>query len=288
MSDIDTSPTTDDPKLTGTTLEGPLLSNVPAPASSVAQSPAVTPRAWLVRKMRHAYRIYKDIVLPNRYVTRRFIRSVAGSLDVQTCVEVGAGSCPFRRDLERAFAVHNYLSSDIIPNDRTMLVADVLELPIATHSIDMFVAFDVIQWISDFEIMLREAHRVLLPGGALLLTYTFLYGDFGAHDYHRWTAKGMEQDLAKAGFHVIAHEKRGGPMFTLMMMGANLLHNLAMGAARDSTDRTRTTVLLRMGLASMLAFPFQLLGWFALGVDRLLPSSGSYLGGMVLAKRASH
>jgi len=238
--------------------------------------------------MRHAFRIYKDIVLPNRYVTRRFIRSVAGSLAVQTCIDVGAGSCPFRRDLERAFAVQNYLSSDIMPNDRTMLLADVRELPIATHSIGMFVALDVIQWISDFEIMLQEAHRVLLPGGALLLTYTFLYGDFGVHDYHRWTLEGMEQDLAKGGFHVIAHAKRGGPMFTLMMMGANLLHNLAMGPARYSTDRLRNTVLLRMGLASMLAFPFELLGWFALGVDHLLPSSGSYLGGMVLAKPVSH
>ena len=40
MSDIETSPTTHDPELIGTTLESPLLSNVPAPANSVAQSPA--------------------------------------------------------------------------------------------------------------------------------------------------------------------------------------------------------------------------------------------------------
>ena len=100
--------------------------------------------------------------------------------------------------------------------------------------------------------------------------------------------QGNGAGFGEGGFYVIAHEKRGGPMFTLMMMGANLLHNLAMGAARHSTDRTQTTILLRMGLASMLVFPFQLLGWFALGVDRLLPSSVLYLGGMVLAKRASH
>ncbi len=255
MSDIETSPTTDDPK-----------------------------RAWLVRKIRSTYRIYKDILPPIQYVTRRFIRSVAESVDVQTCVEVGAGSCPFRRDLKRAFAFHKYISSDIIPNDRTMLVADVLDLPIATHSADLFVALDVIQVISDFEIMLREAHRVLLPGGALLLTYTFLFNDYKPHDCHRWTANGMEKDLAKAGFHVIAHKKRGGPMFTVMMIGANLLHDLAMGTARHSGDRTPTTVLLRLGLASMLAFPFQLLGWLALGIDCLLPSSVTYLGGMVLAK----
>ena len=74
-------------------------------------------------------------------------------------------------------------------------------------------------------------------------------------------------------------------MFTLMMMGAYVLHHLAMGAAKHSTDRTRTTILLRMGLASMLAFPFQLLGWLALAIDHLLPSSGLYFGGMVLAKR---
>jgi SAM-dependent methyltransferase len=235
--------------------------------------------------MRHAFRIYKDVVLPNRYVTRRFIRSVAGSLSAQTCVEVGAGSCPFKRDLALAFQLSNYIASDIMPNDPTMLVADARYLPISDNTVDLLVAFDVVYLIPDYDVMLREAYRVLLPGGALLLTYTFLYSDFGAHDYHRWTVKGMEQDLAKAGFHVIAHQKRGGFLFMLMMMGASLLHNLAMGAARHSTDRTRTTVLLRMGLATLLVFPFQLFGWLALGVDRLLPSSGLYFGGMVLARR---
>ncbi len=267
-----------------TTLEDSLLPDVSA--SAMPRSPAVPQPGWLVCQMRHAYRVYKDVVLPTRYVTRRFIRSSAGSLAVQTCLEVGAGSCPFQRDLEGAFQVQDYIASDIVPNDRTMLTSDVRKLPIATHSIEMYVAFDVIQWISDFETMLREANRVLLPGGVLLLTYTFLYGDFGVHDYHRWTAKGMEHDLAEAGFNVIAHEKRGGPMFMLMMMGANILQSLAMRGARDSTDYSRATVLLRMGLTSVLVLPFQLLGWVALGIDHLLPSSGFYLGGMVLAKRS--
>jgi SAM-dependent methyltransferase len=168
-----------------------------------------------------------------------------------------------------------------------MLLADARHLPILDNSVDLLVGFDVLYCIADYDVVLREAYRVLTPGGALLLTYTFLYGDFGVHDYHRWTTKGMEQDLRKVGFEVIVHEKRGGPMFTLMMMGANLLHNLATGAARDPTDQTRPTVLLRMILATMLTLPFQLLGWFALGVDRLLPSSGSYLGGMVLAQPVS-
>jgi len=85
----------------------------------------------------------------------------------------------------------------------------------------------------------------------------------------------------------MAQKKRGGLMFTLMMMGANLLHNVAMGPARDSTDRSQITILLRMGLASILVFPFQLLGWLALCVDHLLPSSGLYVGGMVLARPVS-
>ena len=102
MSDIDTSPTTHDPKVMRTTLENPRISNVPAQRAGGSIARGSPHGTWLVRQMRHAFRIYKDIVLPNRYVTRRFIRSVAGSFGAQTCVDVGAGTCPFQRDLERS------------------------------------------------------------------------------------------------------------------------------------------------------------------------------------------
>ena len=252
---------------------------------SLAAQVSIKQEPWIW--LRNLHRAYLDMILPNRWLVRQFIRSVAGDLQLETCLDVGAGTCPFQRDLERAFTIRKYIPSDVVPKDRTMLLADARHLPIPDNSVDLLAGFDVVYCIPDYDVVLREAHRVLTPGGALLLTYTFLYGATGIHDYHRWTIAGMEQDLANAGFHVMAHKKRGGPLFTVMMMGANLLHNLAMGPARDSTDRSQTTILLRMGLASILVFPFQLLGWLALGVDHLLPSSGLYVGGMVLAQPIS-
>lgn len=257
------------------------MAHFPIQTGELAQTSVAD--VWPVRQLRRLYGVYKNL-LPTRYLTGRFIKSLGGQLQVDTLIEVGAGSCPFERDLQRAFKVRNYVPSDRVPNDRTMLRADARNLPIPAHSVDMLVALDVIQWIPDFESALREARRVLLPGGALLLTYTFIYGDFGAHDYHRWTLEGMEQELAKAGFEVVAHRMRGGMMFALTMMITDVLQKVAMGAARHTTNRSRISVLLRMGLASVIVFPFQLLGWMALGLDRLLPSCGCYFGGLVLAQ----
>ena len=81
-----------------------------------------------------------------------------------------------------------------------MLVADARHLPILDNSVDLLVGFDVLYCIADYDVVLREAYRVLMPGGALLLTYTFLYGAVGIHDCHRWTTYGNGAGLGEGRF----------------------------------------------------------------------------------------
>src|SRR5215470_1588402 len=172
----------------------------------------------MFQSLRQLYRIYQNVALPGRYLVRSFIRSQGGTVGTVRCLDIGAGTSPFESEVVRSFGVQHYISSDLFPSDKTTLVCDVTRLPLPDGSMDLVCGFDMLTCMPDHLAVLREAHRVLTPGGRLMLTYTFWIGESGVHDYHRWTIRGMETDLAAIGFEVIAHRKRGGFFFALAML----------------------------------------------------------------------
>jgi SAM-dependent methyltransferase len=85
----------------------------------------------------------------------------------------------------------------------------VLGLPVRSGSADLATSFDVIYhgWVEDDAAALRELHRVLRPGGLLLLRVPALEMLRGAHDQavhtrRRYTLSGLRRRLAGAGFEV--------------------------------------------------------------------------------------
>jgi SAM-dependent methyltransferase len=80
-------------------------------------------------------------------------------------------------------------------------------IPFADASFDLVTALDVIEHVDDDGALLREAHRVLKPGGRLLLTtpaFQWLWSyndDLNAHK-RRYTAAGLGARLAEAGLRL--------------------------------------------------------------------------------------
>ncbi len=91
------------------------------------------------------------------------------------------------------------------------LQGDALALPLAPESFDTVLCTQVLEHVPEPLDLLREAWRVLKPGGRLLLTapqYNALHGE--PQDYFRYTRYGLEHLARKADFTVESIEPIGG------------------------------------------------------------------------------
>ena len=120
-------------------------------------------------------------------------------------LDYGCADLPYRdlfpADLE-------YLAADLPGNPlSTTLIAPDGTVPVESESCDTVVSTQVLEHVRDPALYLAECHRVLKPGGRLLLSThgTFVYHP-DPEDYWRWTAAGLEEALRVAGLRVVRVE----------------------------------------------------------------------------------
>jgi SAM-dependent methyltransferase len=91
-----------------------------------------------------------------------------------------------------------------------VLQASITELPFQSNSFDIVLSIDVLvhQWVSDDVAALREIHRVLVPGGFVVLQVAAYRALWSAHDVatltrHRYTRDELAEKVERAGFDVV-------------------------------------------------------------------------------------
>jgi SAM-dependent methyltransferase len=91
-----------------------------------------------------------------------------------------------------------------------VLQASTTALPFRSESFDVVLSIDVIvhQWVPDDVHALREMHRVLVPGGFVLLQVAAYRALWSAHDVatltrHRYTCQELADKMERAGFEVV-------------------------------------------------------------------------------------
>lgn len=240
----------------------------------------------VLNSLRKMYRIYINVVSPKRFLVRKFILNNGIGENLGFCVDVGAGTCPFREQIIDAFSVEHYLPTEIAPNELTAVVSDAVDMPYRTSSTSMVTAFQVIQHIPDFQRALHEWSRVIHLRGYLLITYPFMFGEADVHDFHRWTYEGIAHDLKTSGFQIISHEKQGGLFLMLASVFAGFINNIIPGGRQTWRMKTNFWMVLRLLIITILTFPVALLSWLGLAIDLLWETPPFYGSGIVLAQRS--
>jgi SAM-dependent methyltransferase len=146
--------------------------------------------------------------MPNADPTpiRKSVEEFAKELSPGSSVlDVGCGL----RQYEECFEGREYVGLDVEESgrDASEKRADTyfngLDIPYEDGNFDAAICNEVLEHAIDPSRLLSEIHRVLRPGGRILVTVPFIWGEHEIpFDFRRYSSFGIEREFQQAGFEV--------------------------------------------------------------------------------------
>ncbi len=149
-------------------------------------------------------------------IGRRHLQSVAHLARGRT-LDIGCGQMPMRPVFHgRVGGIVGLDLQDPPGADWPVTVrGDALRLPLRDGSFETALCLQVLEHVPEPEQCLREAFRVLQPGGVLILTAPHIWNvHLSPSDYYRFTGHGLEYLMKKVGFEVIEVRPMAGYFVT--------------------------------------------------------------------------
>jgi SAM-dependent methyltransferase len=130
-----------------------------------------------------------------------FIKQQAAETANQpACVilDYGAGASPYKPYFSHA----DYRRADINPAPYLHYVIQPdSTIPEKDAVFDVIISTQVAEHVVNPHVYFKECHRLLKPGGKLILTTHGIWQEHGCpYDFQRWTDEGLKRDLTAAGF----------------------------------------------------------------------------------------
>jgi SAM-dependent methyltransferase len=120
-------------------------------------------------------------------------------------LDYGCADTPYRHFFP---ATVDYLAADLTGNPNASLVLNADgTVPVPDESVDVVLSTQVLEHVADPALYLSECHRVLRPGGRMLLsTHGFMVYHPDPVDLWRWTSAGLREVVQRAGLKVVRFE----------------------------------------------------------------------------------
>jgi SAM-dependent methyltransferase len=133
---------------------------------------------------------------------------------------------------------------------------DARAIPFRDH-FDVIGAFDVIEHIEEDEVVLREVHEALRPGGALLLTvpqHPALWSPQDVHAGHvrRYTAASLRGKVEAAGFEVVRAASFVSLLLPMMFVSRLRMRTAATDRDFDAIDTLRQPRAVNVALETVM------------------------------------
>jgi ubiquinone/menaquinone biosynthesis C-methylase UbiE len=139
-------------------------------------------------------------------------------------LDIGCGNMPNKGFFDQHKS--NYIGIDINKDCKPHAIMTAEYLAIASSTIDLVIYTAVLEHVSKPLQSLKEIHRVLKPGGKIILQ---THGIYCYHpspsDHWRWTHTGLEIILKKAGLIPIAIYPSGSTLVTYITFFAQAINH---------------------------------------------------------------
>ncbi|HRU04821.1 MAG TPA: class I SAM-dependent methyltransferase [Candidatus Brocadiia bacterium] len=182
-------------------------------------------------------------------------------------LDIGCGAKPYRT----IFRVSAYVGLDMPCEQRADVHGDGQMLPFRAESFDTVLCNQTLEHVPEPSHLMREALRVLRPGGALILTAPQTWGlHHEPHDYYRFTVHGLEHLARRHGFEVLWAAPTCGACAAFAQRTVDLIvHSFLRG------PNSRF-------LASFALAPVLMLGW---ALDAAFNHAGDTLDNVLVARK---
>ena len=214
--------------------------------------------------------------LSSRALVLSMRRALAYVPDGCRVLDVGCGTAPYRRWLPRRV---DYTGIDIAAGGGApdIVIEPDSAWPLADGAYDLVLCTQVLEHARDKDLLLAEIKRVLRPGGLLILSVPFVYGEHGLpHDYRRFTRAGLREALESD--YVPAEQFVSGRAGTVLVTLFLNWADEALGARRAT--RVLKPLLLPFWLGVCL---FCNVAGFLL--DKIDPTTSLYLDNIYIGRK---
>jgi len=161
---------------------------------------------------------------------------------------------------------------------------DGVHLPFSDSSFDSCVSTEVLEHVADTDLVMRELHRVLVPGGNLLVSTPFLFREHEVpHDFYRFTSYGLTAVLERNGFELVSFRKTSHHRGVLSMLAIEYLAS-KVRRVDDFVKKIKIPVAVGSLLFTPLLVLFNILGSIPIS-SSLQNSQDVYLNLIVLARK---
>ena len=127
-------------------------------------------------------------------------------------LDFGCGSKPYKN----LFKVEEYVGVDFVNEGHPHLAEQIdifydgKTIPLADNYFDTAVSSEVFEHIFNLEEVLKELHRVLKPGGVMLITCPFVWKEHEVpNDFARYTTFALKYLFEKSGLKILQVDKSG-------------------------------------------------------------------------------